>query len=154
MLIEEAFRGQTLTVSASPDQFIARLPQRPERHLVKLHGTIDDLNSIVLTRSDYAGARKARAEMFEHLRASLMSSSFLFVGYSLTDPSFNLIQDEARLVMGGNMPPSYLVQGKRDVVREAYLRSLGVNVISLGNWNVLPQVFRALNPAISVEEVS
>ncbi len=52
MLIEEAFRGQTLTVSASPDQFIARLPQRPERHLVKLHGTIDDLNSIVLTRSD------------------------------------------------------------------------------------------------------
>ncbi len=83
-----------------------------------------------------------------------MSSSFLFVGYSLTDPNFNLIHDEVRLVMGGNMPPSYLVQGKRDVVREAYLRSLGVNVISLGNWNVLPQVFRALNPAISVQEVS
>ncbi len=151
-LIEDAFLGQELAVSAGPAQFIARMPQRPKRHLVKLHGTIDDLNTIVLTRSDYAKARKSRVEMFEHLRTSLMQSSFLFVGYSLTDPNFNLIHDEVRLVMGANMPPSYLVQGERDAVREAYLRQLGVNVISLGNWIYLPQLLTAINPDVALED--
>jgi hypothetical protein len=146
-LIELAFQGQSLTVSTRPEQFIARLSNRPEHHLVKLHGTISEPDTIVLTRSQYAASRQARIEMFNHLRQRLRESPFVFVGYSLTDPNFTMIQDEARLAMGSNMPASYLVQGRPNRVRDSYLRSLDVNVISLGTWNLLPAFLYAINPS-------
>src|SRR4051794_11162882 len=68
-LIELAFRqwNGDLAVSASPQSFLALEASRPERHLIKLHGTWDDHESIVLTRDDYARSRLERAEMFRHL---------------------------------------------------------------------------------------
>jgi len=147
-LIELAFKGRDLTVSIKPDQFIARLPNKPKHHLIKLHGSISQPDTIVLTRSQYADSRRTRVEMFDHLRGRLRETPFIFVGYSLTDPNFTVIHDEARLAMGPNMPPSYLVQGRGNRVRESYLRSLDVNVISLGTWNLLPAFLNAINPNI------
>jgi SIR2-like domain len=147
-LIEEAFH-RTITVSAGPEQFISRLSLTPERHLVKLHGTISEPSTIVLTRSQYAKSRRERIEMFSHLGARMRKLPFIFVGYSLSDPNFVMIRDEARLAMGANMPPSYLVQGRSNKVRESYLRALDVNVISLGTWNYLPSFLRSINPKVS-----
>lgn len=147
-LIELSFRGKDLTVSRKPDEFIATLPNKPEHHLIKLHGSISQPETIVLTRSQYADSRRARVEMFDHLRERLRRAPFVFIGYSLTDPNFTSIHDEVRLAMRSNMPPSYLVQGRGNRVRESYLRSLNVNVISLGSWNLLPDFLEAINPNI------
>jgi hypothetical protein len=43
---------------------------------------------MVLTRDDYAASRKSRTEMFDHLADEVHYSSFLFVGFSLSDPNF------------------------------------------------------------------
>jgi hypothetical protein len=147
-LIESAFLEATtaLTVSARPEQFIARLSAPPSRHLVKLHGSVDEPASIVLTRAQYAASRRERIAMFDYLRHRLQQHSFLFVGYSLSDPNFTQLHDDARLAMGAAMPASYLVQGPVNRVREAYLRSLDVNVVSLGSWNLLPAFLTALDP--------
>jgi hypothetical protein len=64
-------------------------------------------------------------------------ASFLFVGFSLSDPNFNLIRDDARLAMGDNMPGSYLAQEPDPVVR-GYLNSLEVRTIALESWNAMP----------------
>jgi NAD-dependent SIR2 family protein deacetylase len=42
-LLEQAFleRGLAITVSVGPQQFLSRLGTQLQRHLVKLHGTID-----------------------------------------------------------------------------------------------------------------
>jgi hypothetical protein len=53
-------------------------------------------------------------------------ASFLFVGFSLSDPNFNLIRDDARLAMGDNMPGSYLAQERPDPVVRGYLDFLEV----------------------------
>lgn len=151
-LTEDAFleAGTLLTVSARPEQFVARLSAPPSRHLVKLHGTVDDPATIVLTRSQYAASRRERLEMFDHLRHRLRQHSFLFVGYSLSDPNFTQLHDDARLAMGAAMPTSYLVQGPVNRVREAYLRSLDVNVVSLGTWNLLPAFLDVLDPSTAL----
>jgi hypothetical protein len=139
-LIEAAYRqaGLQLRVSISEEQFKARRAERPVRHLVKLHGSIDQPETIVLTRSDYAKARAERNEMLGFLRSEMAETAFLFVGFSLSDPNFNLIHDDIRLVYGMNVPASYTVQGRRDPVKQRYLRSLDVNVIWLDSWNDLP----------------
>ncbi|MBA2266243.1 MAG: SIR2 family protein [Chloroflexi bacterium] len=148
-LIELAFasRGETLVVSTSSDEFKRHHPDRPEHHLIKVHGSIETLDRIVLTREDYAESRRARAEMFEHLMEEVRYSSFLFVGFSLTDPNFNIIRDDARVVMGENMPSSYLVQQRPNPVMERYLASLQVETIALESWNWMPALLDAINPA-------
>lgn len=147
-LIEAAYRQATLSlrVSISESQFRARRAERPPRHLVKLHGSIDQPETVVLTRMDYAAARSERKEMLDFLRAELIDAAFLFVGFSLSDPNFNLLHDDIRLVYGMNVPPSYTVQGQHDPVKERYLRSLGVNTIWLDDWNDLPEFLNRINP--------
>lgn len=147
-LIELAFErwGAPLTVSATPTEFLAARPARPPRHLIKLHGSFERPETIVLTRDDYARSRLERAEMFRHLAAEARFTTFLFMGFSLADPNFNLIRDEARMVMGDHLPSSYLVQQWVDPVTVRYLHSLGVEVIELFSWNYLPRFLQDINP--------
>ena len=146
-LIELAFDRfeRELVVSPDPASFVANKVLNPDHHLVKLHGTWDDPPSIVLTRDDYARSRMARAEMFASFAQEARFTTFLFIGFSLSDPNFNLIRDEARAVMGEAMPTSYLVQERTDPVTRRYLRSLAVEVINLFSWNALPGFLEAIN---------
>lgn len=148
-LIELTFQrfDRELLVSPDPGSFLKNKVQNPDRHLVKLHGTWDDHPSIVLTRDDYARSRRAREEMFDSLAQEARYTTFLFVGFSLADPNFNLIRDEARAVMGEDMPTSYLVQEHADPVTERYLESLKVEIVNLFSWNELPRFLRAINPS-------
>jgi hypothetical protein len=147
-LVELAFAeaGLPLRISATQSQFVAHRQGHPPRHLVKLHGSIDQPDTIVLTRSDYARSRRERTEMFRYLGDELRYSRFLFVGFSLSDPNFALLYDDARLALEGALPPSYVVQGYPDPIKEAYLRSLGLNSISLDWWEDLPTFLEAINP--------
>ncbi len=155
-LIEAAFleAGLQLRVSISEEQFKARRADNPLRHLVKLHGSIDQPGTIVLTRSDYARARAERKEMLDFLRNEMVDTAFLFVGFSLSDPNFNLLHDDIRLVYGMDVPASYTVQGRRNPVKERYLRSLDVNTIWLDSWNDLPDFLTRINPARAQDEKS
>jgi hypothetical protein len=147
-LIELAFarEGRELAVSTTPAEFLRVAVDHPDTHLVKLHGTWERPDEIVLTRDDYARSRLERGEMFRHVAQTARFSSFLFIGFSLSDPNFNLIRDEARTVMGDAMPTSYLVQQRVDPVMREYLQSLDVKVIELFSWNELPRFLRAINP--------
>ncbi|MEN4422127.1 SIR2 family protein [Mycobacteroides chelonae] len=152
-LIEAAYleAGRPLRVSVTEEQFKARRAERPPRHLVKLHGSIDQPDTIVLTRLDYARARAERTEMLSSLRNEMIDTAFLFVGFSLSDPNFNLIHDDIRLVYGMNLPASYTVQGRRNSVKERYLRSLGVNTVWLDSWNDMPDFLTRIKPSASVQ---
>ncbi|MGX1778543.1 SIR2 family NAD-dependent protein deacylase [Nocardia brasiliensis] len=148
-LIETAYfkAGQQLRTSISEDQFKARRAENPQHHLVKLHGSIDQPDTVVLTRTDYARTRADRKEMLDFLRGEMTDTAFLFVGFSLSDPNFNLLHDDIRLVYGMNLPASYTVQGRRNPVKDRYLRSLDVNTIWLDSWNDLPDFLARINPA-------
>jgi hypothetical protein len=71
-LIETAHleAGTQLRVSISEQEFKAHRSRQPGRHLVKLHGSINQPDTIVLTRTDYAKARIERKEMLGHLRSA------------------------------------------------------------------------------------
>lgn len=59
--------------------------------LVKLHGTTDAISEIVLTRTDYVRAMHTGRQVFDALNALSMTSTILFVGYSLDDPDIQLV---------------------------------------------------------------
>jgi SIR2-like domain len=154
-LIEKAYvhHMRTLVASRTADDFVAHWPTRPSSHLVKIHGSIDNARTVVLTRGDYARARSERKRIYDQLRYDFESTAYLFVGFSLSDPNINILLDDARFQTQGALPPSFTVQGRYDPVTDAYYRSLGVNVIWIGTWDLLPSFLRAINPRVELTTV-
>jgi hypothetical protein len=147
-VLEQAYRQANvqLDVSIDEEDFKGNLARRPARHLVKMHGGIENAKTVILTRTDYAKSRSLRKEMFRYLRSELTRATFLFVGFSLADPNFNLLHDDVRESLGMLAPVSYTVQGRRDPVKSRYLESLGINTVWLGDWNYLPDFLSRINP--------
>lgn len=147
-LIERAYthHSKSVTVSATADEFIDHSHPVPERHLVKLHGTIDRVDTVVVTRDDYAKARHDRRRIYEELRLDVAKTTYIFVGFSLSDPNVNILLDDARLETRGQLPPSYTVQGRYDQTIDDFYRSRGINVIWIDTWDLLPSFLKAVNP--------
>jgi hypothetical protein len=67
-----------------------------ERWLLKLHGTVDDPASIVLTRDDYLGFDSTRRALSSIVKATLATRHLLFVGFGLADDHFHEIVHDVR----------------------------------------------------------
>ena len=78
---------------------------------MKLHGDLNDLDTVVLTRTDYLRFIRSisNSSLAAFLRASMATRPFLFVGYSLRDYSFRVIHDSLRAEFGDFVKRSYFV---------------------------------------------
>lgn len=72
------------------------------RWLLKLHGSVVNPESIVLTRDDYLGYNTNREALSSLVKAHLLTHHLLFVGFGLTDPHFHeIIFDVRRAIPAG-----------------------------------------------------
>lgn len=67
-----------------------------DRWLLKLHGSVTDPRSIVLTRDDYLGYNANRAALSAVVKALLITHHLLFVGFGLADDHFHAIVHDVR----------------------------------------------------------
>ncbi|HEY8589119.1 MAG TPA: SIR2 family protein, partial [Naasia sp.] len=74
--------------------------QPGSRWLLKLHGTITDRSTIVLTRDDYLGFHVERAAYTALVTATMMTRHLLFVGFGLADDHFHEIVHDVRRTAG------------------------------------------------------
>ncbi|BDZ47122.1 SIR2 family NAD-dependent protein deacylase [Naasia aerilata] len=70
------------------------------RWLLKLHGTVTERDSIVLTRDDYLGFHAERAAYSALVAATMMTRHLLFVGFGLADDHFHEIVHDVRRTAG------------------------------------------------------
>lgn len=75
------------------------------RWLVKLHGSEDQQQDIVLSRADYLRYSDRRAALRGLVQGLLMTRELLFVGFSMTDDNFHHIADEVRKALGQEKNP-------------------------------------------------
>lgn len=82
--------------------------------IVKLHGTLDDENSIIITEDDYldAMAGKHAQALFQWLATTLLVETVVFVGYSLSDPNILFLYEELRKISGLHKFDHYIVNGE------------------------------------------
>lgn len=69
------------------------------RWLLKLHGSVSQPDSIVLTRDDYLGYNANREALSALVKAHLMTHHLLFVGFGLKDDHFHEIVHDVRRAM-------------------------------------------------------
>ena len=91
----------------------------------KLHGSIDRANTedgrIIITKEDFRTYEKQRDKMFSRLKNDLMSRTFVFMGYSLSDSNFLAILDTCREELGiKKFPLSYVVKRSVSAVEKTF----------------------------------
>ena len=85
-----------------------------KRQILKIHGCISRPHTIVATTDDYESCMKDRSKgaIFTKLRDLMATKTFIFVGYSVSDPDFQLIYDEVIKNLGEFRRGAYVVDPK------------------------------------------
>ncbi|WP_159803055.1 SIR2 family protein [Arthrobacter zhaoguopingii] len=91
-LFEQASEDAGISLAVIPGDFSAGT----DRWLLKLHGTVSEPESIVLTREDYLGYSSTRSALSALVKANLITHHLLFVGFGLTDDHFHEIVHDVR----------------------------------------------------------
>ncbi len=109
-LIEDSIRA----AGRNPDVKItqANLAQtRPGSDVVvyKMHGDISQPHEAVLTKDDYERYEVARRLFVENLQGDLVSTTFLFLGFSFTDPNIDYVLSRVRVLLGANQRTHYCI---------------------------------------------
>ena len=83
----------------------------PQRKVFKLHGSISNYGSLVITTRDYDKCYTNLREglIGSQLKVSLATKTILFVGYSLSDYDFQRLYSFVQKEMGRLLPHSYIV---------------------------------------------
>ena len=83
----------------------------PGRKVLKIHGSIQNLGSIVATRDDYDRAHKRlqKGALGSALKLLLATKTVLYVGYSFADDDFVELNKFIRDELGSLAPQAYIV---------------------------------------------
>ncbi|WP_421827307.1 SIR2 family protein [Larkinella sp.] len=100
--------------------------------IIKTHGDIEDLSSLVLTRTQYRDLMQINKSFNDGLTILLSLKTFLFIGSSLKDFDLLRLMDDAKLTYKSNFGPHYAVLFENEVDESfiKYLKdSYNINVI-------------------------
>jgi hypothetical protein len=113
-LIETALRsaGKVVDVKSAVPQLATSRPGR-QATLYKMHGDVDRPDEAVATRDDYERYRADRGAFINALSGDLVSKTFLFLGFSFTDPNLAHVLTQVRLTYKSNQRRHYAVFRKR-----------------------------------------
>lgn len=87
---------------------------RPERDAIvyKMHGDIDHADKAVICKDDYEKYPFKMGQFASLLRGDLIEKTFLFLGFSFTDPNIDFILSRVRAVLDKDQREHYCIQKK------------------------------------------
>ncbi len=99
--------------------------------LIKLHGDSAQPETIVITRQDYNTYARRFPRVQEKLSGLLVDKTFLFIGYSISDPDFNQILDEVAFDLQQHQRMAYAVLFDADAFTIDDLRTRNIQVLNI-----------------------
>ena len=84
---------------------------KPNRHAIvyKMHGDIDHPDTAVITKDDYEKYAIDHALYVNALAGDLISKTFLFLGFSFTDPNLDYVMSRIRISLHDNQRPHFCI---------------------------------------------
>lgn len=99
------------------DDDIASTLSGDNRIIIKTHGTIDQPDQLIFTKSEYANARIKHRLFYELLEALALTHTFLFIGAGLNDPDIRLLLEDT-FFKHKSATPHYFLIGKKTIHKE------------------------------------
>lgn len=88
-------------------QQLAFTKSKREAVIYKMHGDVDHPNNAVLTKDDYEKYHVKMDQYLSALKGDLISRTFIFIGFSFTDPNLDYILSRVRVAYDGNQRRHY-----------------------------------------------
>lgn len=113
-LIEDALKANNKNVSVRKIDKDLQLSYRNYDSVVyKMHGDIQSPSEAVITRDDYEEYGVNSRKLFRDvLEGTLLTKTFLFLGFSFSDPNFNFVLSKMRILLGDDNRPHYYILKK------------------------------------------
>ena len=135
-LIERAYEDlRKSVVVITDDNEMSFLGGRSSLTVVKMHGDIQHRNQIVATTHDYERYLMTHPVMATHLSAMFITKSFLFIGYSLSDPNVASINRIIGQRLGNFKRRSYWIGFDVENSQPPELGGERINTISISTKN-------------------
>ena len=74
------------------------------RLIIKAHGSIDELQKMIFTKSQYHTAKEMHSSFYSILKGLLLTNTCIFVGCSLDDPDVLLLLEDVKITASPNRP--------------------------------------------------
>jgi hypothetical protein len=129
--IEDAFEaaGVPVNVIYRDSQFHTWHENRG-RQVIKIHGTISDMESIIIAHEDYL-TYSAKHRALEHLLTTVLGTRpLLIAGFSLKDPNFDRILHQIKALLGDNRPPTFALFINEQEYLLDYWKNRGFSIIA------------------------
>ncbi len=88
---------------------LALTKQKRNAIVYKMHGDIDHPDSAILTKDDYEKYALKKAPYITALSGDLVSKTFLFIGFSFTDPNLDYIMARVRVYFEEHQRQHYCI---------------------------------------------
>jgi len=102
-------------------------------HIFKVHGDLQNPDSIIITESDYHNFFKKRDEnnvYWTVIKERLSTKNVLFLGYNLEDPNVSIVFDKITDELGANRKDCFLVAPNLNQYKINDLSHKGINYIN------------------------
>lgn len=118
-LLEQAYREtrKRPDVKIKQDDLAVTIPKR-DVTIYKMHGDFSQPQNAVLTKEDYETYNEHRALFSEKLKGDLIEKTFLFLGFSFTDPNIDYILGRIRALLGQNQREHYCIMRRPQIPKE------------------------------------
>lgn len=104
--------------------------------IIKMHGSYEDIDSLILTHGDFRKVIFQRPKYREFLRRLFTESTLFFYGYSFTDPNVDFVLQEIMSLYEGMSPPHYAVMPDPGKIKRQFLfRNYNIRVIPYKLWH-------------------
>lgn len=103
-----------------------------EFYVLKVHGTIDRIETIILGRNDYREVMHANPAYRQYLMALFSTKTVIFLGFGLTDPDLLLLLDELRATFKDYSGKHFALMSTRDfsgIKKNRFEKDYGIKII-------------------------
>ncbi len=101
--------GKTPDTKYQKDQLSYTKPGR-DAIVYKMHGDVDSPHEAILTKDDYESYHVKMQPFLNALSGDLISKTFLFLGFSFTDPNLDYILSRVRIAHSKNQRQHFCIQ--------------------------------------------
>lgn len=146
-LIERAFGGALPVATQVDAKDLARYLAEDRPFVFKVHGDIARPETIILTSEEFARATVDNKAFKTAFNALLLTSPLLFVGYSHSDPDFDLFLRENVQVFGHEGARRYALMralDEKDTILQGLLKEKSVTVLPYQQHDEVPAFFERL----------
>lgn len=159
-LIEDALRanGRNPAVRHTKSSLTTRR-KGTDVEVVKLHGDTDDPDNVIITKDDYERYATEHPDLLTRLKNDLLTKSFLFIGFSFSDPNLELVFGQLRQWVKDSprthyavfrepprdeyrRPKQYKYELNRWKLRLQDLGRFGIRPVIIKNYDEIPELLR------------